>query len=79
MIDKEEAAKVIPKETCYCYTINTAGKMEVCPYWEMLNEVDENNEYICYCKYLKSKSYVQDPSNLVWDMCKECGINDEWE
>lgn len=79
MIKKEEAIKKIPKDTIYCYTLNEKGRMNVCPYWEMLNEVDENGEYICYCKYLKSKSYVQDSGNLIWDMCKECGINDEWE
>lgn len=71
--------ELIPKNTCYCYEIDKETKeMKVCPYWEMLKEVDEYGENICYCKYLKSKSYVQDSGNLIWDMCKECGISEDF-
>lgn len=71
---------LIPKNTVYCYEFDkNTKKMKVCPYWEMLDEVDEYNENICYCKYLKCKSYVQDAGNLIWDMCKECGISEVGE
>lgn len=43
----------------------------------MLDEKDECGCNICYCKLLKQKSEYQDPFSLIWDQCKECGINEE--
>lgn len=75
----------IPKDTCYCYSLKKGKKnrkswlvgykVKVCPYWKALKEKDEygNNKY--YCKYLKLKDTYQGDT-LLWDMCKECGVND---
>lgn len=77
----------IPKDTCYCYKylryIEASEKIpyggmniKVCPYWKILKEKDKYGNNICYCKYLKLKSEEYDPLNLIWDMVKECGVND---
>lgn len=77
------AKLLIPKKTPYCYTptkrLENGYKIRKCPYWKQLKEKDEYGEPICYCRYLKSRSEYEDPGNLIWDMVKECGINDEWE
>lgn len=69
----------IPKKTIYCYILSEGGKMDVCPYWKQLNKKDKYGNNVCYCSYLKQESYEYDPFNLIWDMCKECGVNDEFE
>ena len=89
MIKDKIAKLIIPKHTCYCYTLrkgknNTKSwlngyKVKSCPYWKQLNKKDEYGNKICYCKYLKQESEYQDPFNLIWDMVKECGLNDEWD
>ena len=73
----------IPRHSPYCHFklkpskdgLGYTGK--VCRYWKMLDEKDECGCNICYCKLLKQKSEYQDPFNLIWDECKECGINEE--
>ena len=81
------ARKRIPKNTCYCYIPKKALKpckkypdggydVKLCPYWKKLKEKDKYGNAIYYCKYLKQKSEEYDPINLIWDMVKECGVND---
>ena len=77
---------LIPKNTPYCYKLRKGKrnkgswldgyKVKPCPYWKQLKEKDEYGNNICYCKLLKQKSEYQDPFNLIWDMVKECGVND---
>lgn len=43
----------------------------LCPYWK---HAGNNN---VYCHYLNCLSEYQDVTNLIWDQCKECGINDD--
>lgn len=76
------ASLFIPRKTPYCHGrlkpskdgLGCEGK--VCRYWKMLDEKDDYGDNICYCKLLKKKSEQYDPFNLIWDQCKECGIND---
>ena len=59
----------IPKGL-YCYDENG-----VCPYWKKIGQ------YNGYCKYLKMSDkeieYIECATSLLWDQCKECGINTE--
>lgn len=82
---KDAIAKIrIPKDTCYCYTPKKYVPrhnpeyylIKLCPYWKRLKKKDKYGNAICYCKYLKQKSEEYDPSNLIWDMVKECGVNE---
>ena len=74
----------IPKDTCYCYKPKRFVPshhpeyylIKPCPYWKKLKGKDSYGNAICYCKYLKQKSEQYDPCNLIWDMLKECGVND---
>lgn len=80
---------LIPKHTCYCYTLKKGKrnkkswingyKIKPCPYFKVLKEKDRNGHEICYCRLLKLRSEYQECNNLLWDMVKECGINDDWE
>jgi hypothetical protein len=58
-------------EGMYCYD----GK-GVCPYWS----INENYEYQDngYCSYLKQGDW-EGLGGLLWDQCKACGINDEFD
>lgn len=67
------AKKRIPKNTCYCHD----NKMKSCPYWKKLKYRDCCGKRLYYCKYLKMADTYQG-NTLLWDQCKECGINDEY-
>lgn len=72
---------LIPKGS-YCYTFlkgeqNTSGfpKIKTCPYYRF-NE-KEHHQNNGYCAYLGVGDWEENSSSLLWDMIKECGINDE--
>lgn len=86
---KDIIAKLrIPKHTCYCYSLKKGKrnrqswmdgyKIKKCPYWKALKYKDCHDNPIYYCKYLKMADTYQRES-LLWDMCKECGVNDDYE
>jgi len=66
----------IPKGD-YCYTIKRQSSptdkgmpviyTKVCPYWEEVDDVDGAEGF---CTHL----HLESP--LIWDQCKECGINE---
>jgi len=64
----KKSTNKIPKGL-YCYDENG-----VCPYWSLSkNGGYQNNGY---CSYLKYGDYEPDGCfSLLWDQCKECGIN----
>ena len=78
---------LIPKHTIYCYTLKKGKrnkkswingyKIKPCPYFKVLKEKDKYGNAVSYCKLLKMRSEYQDCNNLLWDMVKECGINDD--
>lgn len=49
-------------------------------YWQLFKKLykEEKEQGVFICKYLHYKDTYQGES-LLWDMCKECGINDEWK
>lgn len=65
----KEPEKWIP-EGCYCHG---------CPFWGRIPDREPMEDG--YCHYLKKgdlEFYEEDNwLSLLWDMCKECGINDE--
>lgn len=75
---------VIP-QGCYCYTPlgvepgeNGAPprlKIKLCPYWARHPEQREQEDG--YCAKLKSGDWEEEGTFLLWDQCKECGINDD--
>lgn len=62
----------IPKNTPYCHD----NKMKPCPYWDIYKHVDHDKEEVYVCKYLK---LFDEKYSLLWDQCKECGINDDFK
>lgn len=60
--------KYIPKGF-YCYDNN--GN---CPFWSL----DEDKPYMSngYCSYLKQGDWDFNHIGLLWDMCKECDVNE---
>lgn len=78
---------VIP-EGCYCYNhIRKSGRyredglpildVDVCPYWDM----DENrpSQMNGYCWFLEQGDWEEGAGGLLWDQCKSCGLNDQYE
>jgi hypothetical protein len=68
---------VIPKGL-YCYTLHSVtadGKfnMTVCPYWS--KNPDHESMDNGHCGYLEQGDWEIEGTSLLWDQCKECGIN----
>ncbi len=74
---------VIPKGM-YCYTPlsvmnNGVMKIKTCPYWRHRIEVDckeTDEQSYGYCLYI-GKGDLELEGGLLWDMCKECGVNED--
>lgn len=82
MTDKDTS--VIPKGI-YCYTIKNVEMTENgpivhknrCPYWSLNpNKESQDNGY---CSFLNVGDWESPTGGLLWDMVKECGINDDDE
>jgi len=80
----EDPEAVIP-HGCYCYwhtgRRESSGGMrltsQVCPFWA--NIPDAPPQMNGYCHYLKTGDMMDRGTMLIWDMVKECGINDDWD
>jgi hypothetical protein len=69
----KEPEKYIP-QGCYCYE-RIQGKFRACPFWDCdETKPDQENGY---CHYLEEGDWENDHFGLLWDMVKECGINDD--
>jgi hypothetical protein len=64
---EEDKVSVIPIGI-YCYDENG-----VCPYWSLKGYRNG------YCKFLDIEDDQIDGLGLLWDQCKECGINMSYE
>jgi hypothetical protein len=78
-VDKDTS--VIPRGM-YCYEIlevlpNGGGiKTRTCPYWSFRADMPEQE---CgYCSYLEHGDWDESIPGigLLWDKCKECGVNE---
>lgn len=74
---------VIP-EGLYCYKRKSDWKIredghpyfeiDVCPYWASNPDKDEQESG--YCAFLQSGDWEGEGFSLLWDQCKECGVNE---
>lgn len=65
----------------YCYTIKAVApdgtiSTDVCPYWSKRN--DKPDQMNGHCSFLNRGDWDESIPGvgLLWDMVKECGIND---
>ena len=52
-------------------------RVDVCPYWDFDDEKPKQENG--YCHFMKKGDWEIGETFLLWDQCKECGINDELE
>lgn len=70
-LTENQAMQIIPKG-CYCY-----DERGTCPFWDSIEGMpDQANGY---CHWLQSGDWEDDGTFLLWEMCKECGLNDDEE
>jgi len=50
--------------------------IRMCPYWSF--RIDKPRQMNGYCSYLESGDWEGEGAglSLLWDMCKECGVNE---
>jgi hypothetical protein len=48
-----------------------------CPYWTLNPREEEQSNG--YCSFLGEGDWEPNGTSLLWDSCKECGINDNFE
>lgn len=80
---RKEPEKYIPTNTCYCYKPTGVLKNENgdtigfttdrCPFWDKLVNKPEQENGVCH--YLCTTD-EELGLGLLWDQCKECGVND---
>ena len=54
----------------YCYDANGT-----CPYWSINPEKEYQDNG--HCKFLDIGDWESQYGGLLWDQCKECGINED--
>lgn len=59
-------------EGLYCYTYKDDNQCN-CPYW--LKNKTKPVKQDGYCSLLEYGDWFDDSLTLLWDQCKECGIN----
>lgn len=70
-LTKEQAHSLIPPGP-YCYT---RGPFKICPFWDSIEQFPKQGNG--YCHFMRCGDDVR--GGLLWDQCKECGINDNEE
>jgi hypothetical protein len=79
-LPKDES--LIPKNTPYCYTYNGTEifengtvKIKTTP-CHFFDWDDDQPEQSCgYCHFILQGDWMLGGTMLLWDQCKECGIN----
>jgi len=66
----------------YCYEVDSIDqstghiKINLCPHWH--RDRDKPEQLNGYCSYLDMADWDEESGlSLLWDMIKECGINEE--
>jgi hypothetical protein len=71
-LSEKNARRFIPKG-CYCYDENG-----VCPFWWSLSDFEEQSDG--YCTLMEKGDFMSSENGgttLLFDQCKECGLNDD--
>jgi hypothetical protein len=68
----DQCHKLIPQGS-YCYT-RVDGRIKACPFWNKI--VDFPSQDNGYCHYMKKGDWQGKGIGLLWDQCKECGVNE---
>lgn len=72
LLEMQQAMAEIPHGT-YCYESDGKGGIHTCRFWTRNKDYppQENG----YCAYLELGDWDME-GGLLWDQCKECGINE---
>lgn len=70
------AEQLIPKGH-YCYGTRPDGRFVYCPFHAKDKTQERQNNGVC--RFLKIDDYSDGHWGLLWDFCKSCDVNDEWE
>lgn len=81
----EEQVKGLIPHSDYCYKWletpspenNYRGKVKTCPFYDKMQNLPAQSNG--YCHYLQAGDFTENGTHLLFDMCKECGINAENE
>ena len=68
-LSKKAQEQYIP-EGAYCYS-----ERGICPFWEM--DPTEPEQENGFCHYLNEGDWDSEGVSLLWDQCKECGVNEQ--
>ena len=71
----DDKSKIPEGPYCYGVSVNSDGENEIriCPYWHKDETREEQNNG--YCSFLDEGDWEVEGLSLLWDQCKECGIN----
>jgi Fe-S-cluster containining protein len=81
VVDREmykHPERYIPKDTMYCYDTEPGHSFKTfrrCPFHRRFDFLPEQENGYCY--FLNKSDVDLDGWGLLWDECKECGINYE--
>jgi hypothetical protein len=81
MIEEKDKSIIPYGDYCYIWEIEPKiapvvfrpGKIKCCPYWS--RNLDKPEQEDGYCAYLEKGDWDLGPCSLLWDQCKECGVN----
>jgi hypothetical protein len=71
-----QSLKLIP-EGEYCYSVKTHEdgfvERKTCPFWDKILDFPKQNNG--YCHFRKQGDWQGSGIGMLWDQCKECGLN----
>jgi len=76
----DEAVKALIPEGNYCYKLVSVNPetgtsvCKCCPFWDRITYFPEYENG--YCHYMKAGDWQGKGIGLLWDQCKECGVNE---
>ena len=71
-LTEEQCHRLIPRGT-YCYN-RVGGVFKCCPFLDKMEGLP--NQANGFCHYLKQGDFTSPGTDLLWDSCKCCGVND---
>jgi hypothetical protein len=74
-LTEEQCYALIPRGG-YCYTTQD-GQFKYCPFFDVIKTLPKQGNGFCH--YLKSGDFTSPGTDLLWDSCKCCGVNDNDE